>query len=452
MRFNRLAFKSFISKRLSPKKWRLCFTILIVTLGGIGVLSNRYHQKKPIIIPYSPVINTSGDTNAATNTKTAYHLQSVEPSSSHHIMSKNTVTKETEANYEYVIKKGDSLNSIFAKFGFDYKNLMAIMEADVNYLKIDTIQPGEILRFWQLEGSNQIKKMELEISLVNKIDYERASDGSYNYHEIKIPGHWLLTAAAGTVNTNFAKAALEHGLSNKDIEHISNLLKDKINFNKDIRSGDRFEIVQSVQYVNNTAVGNKELQAIQIHSNKGDISAYLNSKDGQFYDEQGQSLERAFLRRPFHGKFRVSSPFNPFRKHPLTGKIMPHNGVDWALPINTPVLASGDGVVTAILNHPYAGKYVVITHSSTYTSRYLHLSQTFVRKGERVSRGQRIAMSGASGRVTGPHLHYELIIRGHPVNPITAKIPMATSVSKNEREQFNGYKNELKGLMAKQRE
>ncbi|QSA20878.1 peptidoglycan DD-metalloendopeptidase family protein, partial [Vibrio furnissii] len=92
----------------------------------------------------------------------------------------------------------------------------------------------------------------------------------------------------------------------------------------------------------------------------------------------------------------------------------------------------GDGVVVMTRNHPYAGNYVVIQHGSTYMTRYLHLSKILVSKGQKVSRGQRIGLSGATGRVTGPHIHYELIVRGRPVDAMKANIPMANSVPKKD--------------------
>ena len=146
----------------------------------------------------------------------------------------------------------------------------------------------------------------------------------------------------------------------------------------------------------------------------------------------------------------MSSPFDPQRRHPVTGRIAPHNGTDFAAPTGTPVLATGDGVVVMTRNHPYAGKYVVINHGSTYTTRYLHLSKILVHKGQKITRGQRIALSGATGRVTGPHIHYELIVRGHPVNPMTAKIPMANSVPKKDMANFIARRDQLDTMLEQQ--
>ncbi|GAL29028.1 cell wall endopeptidase family M23/M37 [Vibrio variabilis] len=167
-----------------------------------------------------------------------------------------------------------------------------------------------------------------------------------------------------------------------------------------------------------------------------EIAAFL-SEDGRFYDRDGNSLEQAFDRYPIDKAYRrVTSHFNPKRKHPVTGRISPHNGTDFATPVGAPIYSTGDGVVTAIRNHPYAGKYVVIQHNSVYTTRYLHLSKFLVRQGQHVKRGQKIALSGATGRLTGPHLHFEVLVRNRAVNPLTVDLPLATSISKEEKQQF----------------
>ena len=155
------------------------------------------------------------------------------------------------------------------------------------------------------------------------------------------------------------------GLGKSEIEQVVGLLKDKINFGRDLRAGDKFEVVQSRQFVGNTSTGNTEIQAIKIF-NRGQVySAYLHS-DGQYYDENGDSLQRAFQREPVNGRYRMSSGFNPRRKHPVTGRISPHNGTDWATPTGTPIVSTGDGVVIMTRKHPYAGNYVVIEHGSRY--------------------------------------------------------------------------------------
>lgn len=349
-------------------------------------------------------------------------------------------------DYEYTIKKGDTLSKIFEQLGFGYSELMKVMETDLNYLALDTLRPGNTLRFWRDEESNKLAKMELEFSLVESALYTLLDDGSYEYSDVKIPGVWKSFPLVGEINGSFSRSVNALGLGQGEIEQIVTLLKDKINFSRDLRAGDKFEVVQSRQFVGDTLTGNREIQAVKIYNRGAVFSAYLHS-DGQYYDQNGDSLQRAFQRKPINGNYRLSSHFNPKRKHPVTGRVSPHNGTDWATPTGTPIVSTGDGVVAMTRKHPYAGNYVVIQHGSRYKTRYLHLSKILVRKGQKVSRGQRIGLAGATGRVTGPHIHYELIDRGRAVNAMKANIPMASSVPKKQKAEFNAKRDELDAML-----
>lgn len=358
--------------------------------------------------------------------------------------------KVSYPDYEYEIKPGDSLSLIFNQLGFRYQDLMKIMETDLNYLALDTLKPGNILRFWKSADDRQsLGKMELEFSLVERAIYSRMEDGSYEFENVTIPGQWKEFAMVGEIHGSFSQSANQAGLGSSDIEQIVTLLKDKINFGRDLRAGDKFEVVLSRQFVGEKLTGNREIQAIKIYNRGNEITAYLY-KDGQYYDKNGESLQRAFQRYPSAKQWRMSSKFDPQRRHPVTGRVAPHNGTDFAAPTGTPVLSTGDGVVVMARNHPYAGNYVAIQHGSTYVTRYLHLDKILVKKGQKVTRGQRIGLSGATGRVTGPHIHYELIVRGRPVNPMTANIPMANSVPNQDMTAFVARRNELDKLLIQQ--
>ncbi len=338
---------------------------------------------------------------------------------------------ETAPDYSYVIKKGDSLSRIYERLGFSYSDLLKVMESDLNYLMLDTLKPGNQLFFWGEEGSNRLQKMVLEFSIADKVSYTRHTDDSFEYQNISIAGEWKLEPFVGEIHGSFSVSANKVGVGSAEIDQINNLLKDKLNFARDLRAGDRFEVVQSRQYVGKELTGKREVQAIRIYNRGREITAFLHT-DGQFYDKDGKSLQRAFQRYPVSSRYRISSNFNPKRRHPVTGRISPHNGTDFATPTGTPVYSTGDGKVVLTRNHPYAGKYIVIQHGSMYKTRYLHLSKILVRKGQTVSRGQRIALSGNTGRSTGPHLHYEFMVRDKPVNAMRSKIPMASAVPQQE--------------------
>ena len=138
-----------------------------------------------------------------------------------------------------------------------------------------------------------------------------------------------------------------------------------------------------------------------------------------------------------NGKPRISSRFNPKRLHPITKRVSPHNGTDFAVPVGTNVYATGDGVVLRAGYHPAAGNYIVIKHGRKYTTRFLHLSKILVHKGQRVAIDQLIAKSGNTGRSTGAHLHYEFHVYNKPVNAMTVDLPLSQEVPKKELKAFN---------------
>ncbi|HDM8057394.1 peptidoglycan DD-metalloendopeptidase family protein [Vibrio harveyi] len=362
------------------------------------------------------------------------------------ILEATTAEVVSPPNFEYQIQAGDNLSSIFSQLGFGYSSLMKVMETDLNFLALDTLKPGNTLRFWRDESTGELEKMELQFSIADKVVYRRNADGSYDFSDISIPGVWHQEPLVGVIHGSFSSSANRLGLSSAEISQVVNLLKEQVNFGKDLRVGDRFEVVRRSQSIDGVPTGKNEIEAIKIYNRGREVTAYLHT-DGQFYNAKGESLQRAFQRYPVSRGWRISSGFNPKRLHPVTGRVAPHNGTDWAVPIGTPVEATGDGTVIMTRKHPYAGNYVVIEHGSKYKTRYLHLSKILVKKGQKVSRGQRIGLSGKTGRVTGPHLHYELIEYGRPVNAMRAKIPMASSVPKKEMASFIATRDEMDKLL-----
>lgn len=360
----------------------------------------------------------------------------------------NTPIREPAPTYSYRIKRGDNLSVVFSRLGFAYSDLTKIMEEDVNHLALDTLKPGNTLKFWADDESGQLIKMELEFNPADRVQYTRNNDDGFSFEDISVPGEWKTAALVGNVYGSFSSSANKLGLSMQEIEQVSTLLKDKLNFGRDLRAGDKFSIVHKVQYVDGKETGNREIEAINIHNQGRVIDAYLHT-DGQYYDESGDGLQRAFDRYPtkIH---RITSKFNPHRLHPVTGRVSPHNGTDFGTPVGTPIHTIGDGKVIMVRNHPYAGKYIVVEHGSIYKTRYLHMSKIMVKKGQQVKRGQVIGLSGMTGRVTGPHLHFELLIRNRPVNSMTAKIPMAESVPKDQMAKFVSRRDSLAKMMADQ--
>ncbi|WP_036591507.1 peptidoglycan DD-metalloendopeptidase family protein [Oceanospirillum maris] len=328
------------------------------------------------------------------------------------------------------IKSGDTLSSIFNASNAPQSDLYKIMEEDLEYLSLATLQPGATL-ILSFDDKGSFSELLLQIDVARKITFTKQQDGSFKYQKHEMKTHWVSEVLRGSIDGSLYTSALRAGLNKGQIALIGQLLESRLNFKRSLRSGDGFTVIVGHEMTGDQATKKTRLEAIVIE--RGVTSHYaFRFRDGNYYDENGNSVTPAFLRRPTQKSFRVSSHFNNNRRHPITKRLKPHNGVDFAAPIGTPILSIGDGVVKRIGNHPYAGKYVEIEHGGSYTTRHLHLSKVLVRQGSKVKRGQQIAKSGNTGRSTGPHLHFELHINGKPVNPLTADIPTAARVPSKE--------------------
>lgn len=341
----------------------------------------------------------------------------------------------------YQITAGDSLSEIFDRLGVGQTPMYQIVSADESLLALDVLRPGQRLTFVSDPLTGQLESLELFVHAGYQVLYSRVDANNFEYIETLIEGDWRQRVLAGEIKGSFYLSARSAGLSDREIAEITRLLEDTLDFRRQIRAGDTFEILRSEQMIDERWTGRSVIEAILI---RGYVrrSAFL-FVDGNYYDSNGESLQRAFMRYPLERRYRISSSFNPNRLHPVTGRVAPHNGTDFAMNTGTPVLSTGDGVVTRVENHPFAGKYIDIQHGSRFTTRYMHLDRVLVRNGQTVNRGDRVGLSGATGRVTGPHLHFELHVNGRPVDPMRADIPMASSVPSEQRVLFQQHVVEL---------
>lgn len=406
------------------------FKIIASTIATLA-LSTAY------FLPESSGLGQEVNNNHAEKVQTSERL----PSS--HIAEK---PEEQHTRINYIVKLGDTLSGIFSHFGIPYPILQEALSVDLNHLHLDMIRPGERLEL-MMDKTGRLISLTYHISLVEKAIYTLEQDGTFSYEFKEIPGEWSESLFSGEITDSFSVSAHRVGLTSTQVANITQVLKDKIDFKRSLRAGDRFDILVKKQYLGDHSTGNSEIKAISFKLAKGEVSAFL-ADDGRFYDREGNSLERAFNRYPVDKRYRrITSAFNPRRKHPVTGRVSPHNGTDFATPIGAAVYSIGDGKVLAVRNHPYAGKYLVIEHNSVYKTRYLHLDKFLVKKGQLVKRGQKIAVAGATGRLTGPHLHFEVLVRNRPVDAMTTDLPIASSLPSAQKASFLAKVSEFYSLV-----
>lgn len=245
--------------------------------------------------------------------------------------------------------------------------------------------------------------------------------------------------AVGTIQSSLWNAMAGNGYDVNLAIRLSEIYAWTIDF-FGIQKNDRFEIIYEQLFVENKAVGLGRILAARFNHYGKDQFAFYFEQDsmGDYFDEKGQSLQRAFLKAPLKYS-RISSHFSNSRYHPVLKYHRPHHGVDYAAPAGTPVYAIGQGVVTKKgYQGGGAGNYLYIKHNSVYTTAYLHLKSFAkgISEGTRVSQGQLIGYVGSTGLSTGPHLDFRFFKNGSPVNPLKVESPPAKPVEEKNMSQY----------------
>jgi len=282
--------------------------------------------------------------------------------------------------------------------------------------------------------------------LVAKVDVERTimlnrqADGSFVARELIRETKRQLVRAQGNITSSLYLSALEAGASDVAIIEFSRLYAYSVDFQRSIRSGDAFDMVFE-RFVdergNHVKTGN--LVYARLRPRGRDLQLFrFETPDEEigYYNEKGESARRFLMQTPIDGA-RISSSFGP-RKHPVLGYNRLHPGTDFAAGTGTPIFAAGNGVVERASRFGSYGHYVRIRHTNNFKTAYAHLSKygRGIKQGRRVTQGQIIGYVGATGRVTGPHLHYEVEKNGKRVNPMTVKLPSGRKLKSSELPAF----------------
>ncbi|SNC58444.1 murein DD-endopeptidase MepM [Sodalis endosymbiont of Henestaris halophilus] len=330
--------------------------------------------------------------------------------------------------HEYIISTGDTLSSVLTQYGIDIADVTALAR---QHPALRNLKISQSLS-WTLTAEGYLQCLTWNISRSETRTYERVN-GSFKESIANITGEWRNTTLTGKLNGSFVTSARIAGLTDCDINSVIKALQWQLDFRK-LRTGDQFSVLTSREVLNGQSI-QSQLLGVRLRTGGKDYYAF-RADDSKFYNRDAAGVARGFMRFPTIKQFRVSSNFNLRRCNPVTGRIAPHRGVDFAMPVGTPVLAVGDGEVIVSKRDGAAGNYVAIRHSRQYMTRYMHLKKLLVTQGQKVKRGDKIALSGNTGRSTGPHLHYEVWINQQAVNPLTAKLPRTEGLTGNDRTKY----------------
>ena len=241
------------------------------------------------------------------------------------------------------------------------------------------------------------------------------------------------------ITDNLYNSALRSGLPKEIFSELIKILGFSIDFQRELRKGNVFETFysQKIDLISNEIIESNPIYYISANLKDHNLKFYrFTSRNGEtnFYDQDGKSSKKTLMKTPLNGA-RLSSSFGN-RKHPILGFTRMHKGVDFAAPIGTPIFAAGDGIIEYSGWNGAYGKYVRIKHNGTFKTAYAHLSKIYKKRGTKIKQGDIIGTLGSTGRSTGPHLHYEIIVSGRQINPLRIKLPSGKHIPKNELESF----------------
>jgi len=338
------------------------------------------------------------------------------------------------------VKDGDNLSSLFAKARLSAGDLQRILNTE-NADALAELRPGQNIDI-QETATGRIQQLRYMISPTKTL-ITTLTKGQYQTTIEQAQPDILLKALHGRISKTHPSlyhAGKQAGLSDNLIMAMANLFQWDISFALDLREGDQFTIVFEALQLSGKLIDDGNILAASF-VNLGETHEalrYTNLKgETGYFDYNGESLHKAFLRDPVHFS-HVSSSFNLKRKHPILKRTMPHRGIDYAANRGTPVRAAGDGKILKAERNQASGNFVVIQHGEQYTTKYLHLSKFAkgISASKKVQQGQTIGYVGATGLATGPHLHYEFLVGGVHRNPRTVSLPNAAAVTPSEMQLF----------------
>jgi len=335
------------------------------------------------------------------------------------------------------IRPGDTIGALLARAGVDDPAAQAFVRTDPAARPLYRLRPGGTVRV-ATRGDGRLVELafataEGRLTLVREGDALRAVLDP-------APRQARAVVAAGVIEDSLFGAADAAGLPDAITMGIADALAGDIDFNLDMRRGDRFVVVYEMLDGDGEPARPGRVLAVEFVNRGKTYTVYRwTGPDGQdgYYTLEGRSARKSFLRSPMAFS-RVTSGFSLRRMHPIHKSWRAHTGVDYGAPTGTPVRATGDGVVAFAGARGGYGNLVVLRHAGAYSTYYAHLSRfgAGVRTGARVSQGQTIGHVGSTGWATGPHLHYEFRVNDAPRNPLTLALPAAEPVPPSERGAF----------------
>ena len=345
------------------------------------------------------------------------------------------------------IKSGETFDKVLEKYSINKSEINKIKNSLKKKTNINKLNTKQLIQFRLDKTNNKIVEFSYQISNTQKILLKRNIKND-NFEEtiITIKLNKEIAYKENLILQSLYKAAADENIPANIIIDFARIYGFQVDFQRDIRKQDKFQIMYEIYFnEKNEIIETGEILFANLKLSGKDNSLYYFDTEGSegHYDKNGKSVKKALMKTPINGA-RLSSPFG-MRKHPIDGFNKMHRGTDFAAPMGTPIMASGDGVVKKAGWCGGGGNCIKIRHNSTYQTVYAHMSKFArgIKTGVRVKQGQTIGYVGSTGKSTGPHLHYEVIVNGKKVNSQKLKLPSGKILKGKERKLFETKKIKL---------
>ncbi len=351
---------------------------------------------------------------------------------------------------KHKIKSGETFDKILESYSIDKKQILKIKSSLEKSTDLNKLNTKQILYFNIDKTNNKIDEFIFQISNTQKVFLKRnIKNDNFRNEIISIKLEKKIIFKENIILQSLYKSATDENIPPNTIIEFARIYGFQVDFQRDVRKKDKFQILYEIYLdENNKIVETGEILFANLVLSGQDNSLYYFDHAGSegHYDKNGKSVKKALMKTPINGA-RLSSSFG-MRKHPIDGYNKMHRGTDFAAPTGTPIMASGDGVIKKAAWCGGGGNCVVIKHNSTYQTVYAHMSKFArgIKRGVRVKQGQTIGYVGSTGKSTGPHLHYEVIINGKKVNSQKLKLPSGKILKGKERKLFETQKIKLNVL------
>lgn len=342
---------------------------------------------------------------------------------------------------EELVQRGDTLANLLSRLGANDKEAFEFLRTNATAQAISRqLRPGKPVTARTTEAG-ELLALNFPVNGKDALIVVERVQGGFAATEQPVALESRTVTRSGEIRYSLFGATDAAGIPDGIATQLADIFGGDIDFHRDLRKGDRFSVAYEMLYQRGQPVRGGRILAAEFTNDQKTFQAFWHSvddgKSGGYYNADGKSLRKAFLRSPLEFS-RVTSGFSTNRFHPVLNTWRAHKGVDYGAPIGTRVRSVADGMVEFAGRQGGYGNLLIVRHQGTYTTAYGHLNgfAPGLRKGTRIAQGDTIGYVGQTGLASGPHLHYEFRVRDQQVNPLTVTLPTAPALSAADAARF----------------